>query len=150
MYPLCALNPWTSTIAARGVPFGVHDRVKIFRPSAFLKDDSFTLPPLCFERSDSDAGERAAAIRAVASLQPMLQFGRGVPEERPGRGLVCEPVQQAEIVDRAVVANGRHLHAGLVEPPTVGLAFVAQDVILGNLDQRRGQSLQLFEARSQR
>src|SRR5262245_41690378 len=133
MYPLCALNPWTSTITARGVPFGVHDRVKIFRPSAFLKDDSFTFPPL-----------------SVASLQPMLQFGRGVPEERPGRGLVCEPVQQAEIVDRAVVANGRHLHAGLVEPPTVGLAFVAQDVVLGNLDQRRGQSLQLFEARSQR
>src|SRR4029453_3674548 len=73
-------------------------------------------------------GARAAPKRAIASLQPMLQFGRGVPEERPARGFVCEPVQQAEIVDRAVVANSRHLDAGLVELPTVGLAFVAQDV----------------------
>src|SRR5262245_26628931 len=173
MYPLCALNPWTSTITARGVPFGPHDRVKTFRPSAVLKDDSFMLPPLCSNDSKpvvAGVGKRRgpeglvalepqpgatqgvgpAAKPAVASLQPMLQFGRGVPEERPSRGFVCEPVQQAEIVDRAVVANGRRLHAGLVELPTVGLAFVAQDVVLGDLDQRRGQPLQLFEARSQR
>src|SRR5262245_52041477 len=46
MYPLCALNPWTSTITARGGPFGCHDRVKMSTPSAVLKDDSFMLAPL--------------------------------------------------------------------------------------------------------
>src|SRR6187431_391292 len=115
MYPLCALNPWTSTITARGVPFGMHDRVKIFKPSAFLKDDSCMLPPSCSNDSHPvvRSGETAAAKRAVASLQPVLQFGRRVTEQRPGRGLVREPVQQTEIVDRAVVANGRGFHPGL-------------------------------------
>src|SRR5215510_12109375 len=83
MYPLCALNPWTSTITARGVPFGFHDRVKIFRPSAVLKDDSFMLPPVCSNNSKpvvAGVGKRRGPEGLVAlEPQPVATQVRGLP-----------------------------------------------------------------------
>lgn len=48
-------------------------------------------------------------------------------------------VEHAPIVYHAVEAHGRNLDARLVQPTSHLLALVAQDIVLGDGDQRRRQ-----------
>ena len=53
-------------------------------------------------------------------------------------------------MDHAVVANRRGFHARFVELSSIGFSLVAENVVLGDLDQRGRQAFQLLEARAQR
>ena len=57
-------------------------------------------------------------------------------------------IEQPEVVNHAVVARG--VHAGRVKLPPVGLSFIAQDVLLRRLRQRRRHALELRGSGQQR
>ena len=59
---------------------------------------------------------------------------------RFGGGHLAQRVQSYEIVNRAVVANRIDRYARLLELSGVGLAFVAQRIILRGDDERRRQA----------
>ena len=62
----------------------------------------------------------------------------------------AEGVEHHEVVDGAVVANGGGAHSGCGELAGVGLALVAQDVVLVDDDEGVGQPGEVVEARPQR
>ena len=59
-----------------------------------------------------------------------------------GRG-VGKCIQHNEIMDRAVVADRRDSHARGRELAGIGFAFVTQDVVLVDYDERIGQACEL-------
>src|SRR5205085_5771947 len=54
-----------------------------------------------------------------------------------------DSLQAEEPVDEAVVAAGPGLHAGLLQGPGIGLALVAQRVVLGGEDEGGGEARQI-------
>ena len=65
------------------------------------------------------------------------------------RGGAADGVEHHEVVDDAVEADAGGAHARLGELAGVGLALVAQHVVLVDDDERLRQSGELVEARSQ-
>ncbi len=55
-------------------------------------------------------------------------------------------VQQHEVVDGPVIANGVDTHAGCLELSRVGLALITQRVILCGNDKRGRQAAELIKA----
>src|SRR5580704_19011886 len=70
--------------------------------------------------------------------QDAAQVTGGLRYGCPRRGGADDRVEQDEVVDRAAVADLGHGHAGLGEPARVGLALVAEHVVLAVDDQGRG------------
>ena len=84
--------------------------------------------------------------RLPVSIQVLLQRVAGLTDRGTDGRHIAECVEQAVVVNQAVVAGHGDLHAGLVELAAVGFAFVAQDIQFGGLDQGRRQALELLHA----
>ena len=65
-------------------------------------------------------------------------------------GRIRDRVEQHEVVDRAVAPERRDAHAGLGELAAVGLALVAEDVVLVHDQERGRQPLELLDRRLER
>ena len=89
--------------------------------------------------------------RVVAtSAQPRLQFFAGLVQGRPGARHRGQGIEQAEVVDHAVVAGDDDRDAGGVELAAVGLTLVAQHVLFRRHDQGRRQAAELVRRGLQR
>src|SRR5258705_8029793 len=94
----------------------------------------------------------ACSLRVVEgwSAQPLLQRCAHLQQRRADAGQLADRIQQAPIVDQAVVANMGYLDPGRVQLPRVGFTFDAQHIVLCDLDQRWGQALELLDRGPQR
>src|SRR5262249_57539254 len=65
-------------------------------------------------------------------------------------GHLADGVENHEVVNQPVVASRGDRDAGLLEIASVRLALVAERVVLGSDDERRGQTLELLPGGTER
>src|SRR3954463_11081620 len=80
------------------------------------------------------------------AMQHRPQNGAGLGDGGTGRVRVAERVEHHEVVDRAVVADGRDRDSGGAQARPVRLALVAQHVGLVDDHERRRDSRELLVA----
>src|SRR5262245_22598758 len=61
---------------------------------------------------------------AMSSVQTLRQLGRSVQQRRANAGNLTDRIEQAIVVDQAVVTSRGHVDPGLVQAARVGLALV--------------------------
>ncbi len=76
--------------------------------------------------------------------KPPLELLAHLKHRRPRAWNLDERVQQAPVVNHAIVANRGDVHARHVELAGVFLAFVAEHVVACREHQRRWQAAQFF------
>src|SRR5215470_4089040 len=99
------------------------------RPAVIL---TASLQPSGAERGVSGTVERAA------------EYGDGLGDGNPDGVNAAERIEHHEVVNDAVVADGRDGDAGRTQPRRIGFSLVAQHVGLVDDHQRRGETAELL------